>query len=169
MSFEDMLREDLIFVKKCFGGRQDAIVFLAQQLEQKGFVDNDFAHAVIEREEKYPTGLYLGEINVAIPHTEVKHVRKSGVAILTLSKPLLFNRMDDPSQSIPVHIVFLLAASESNEYAQFLAKLTANFSNGKDIKRIYKEVNPAKIFGILNSRLSKNRIAFKHEKDKELA
>jgi len=163
-----MLREDLVFTQKHFESKEDAILFLAEQLKEKGYIYKTFANAVVEREEKYPTGLYLGKINVAIPHTDTKHVKQSGVAILTLDKPVIFNKMDDPSQTIPVLIIFLLAVSEPNEYVQFLSKLATSFSNDKTIKRIYKEADSTKIIGILNGRLSKNKVAFKDEKDKNL-
>jgi PTS system galactitol-specific IIA component len=144
-----MLREDLVFTQKHFESKEDAILFLAEQLKEKGYIYKTFANAVVEREEKYPTGLYLGKINVAIPHTDTKHVKQSGVAILTLDKPVIFNKMDDPSQTIPVLIIFLLAVSEPNEYVQFLSKLAENFSKEEVIKIIYEETNPVTMTEIL--------------------
>ena len=149
MNFENMLREDLIFTQKHFESKEDAILFLAEQLKEKEYIYKTFANAVVEREEKYPTGLYLGKINVAIPHTDTKHVKQSGVAILTLDKPVIFNKMDDPSQTIPVLIIFLLAVSEPNEYVQFLSKLVGNFSKEEVVKRIYEETDTAKSTEIL--------------------
>jgi len=144
-----MLREDLVFTQKHFESKENAILFLAEQLKEKGYVYETFFSAVVEREEKYPTGLYLGKINVAIPHTDTKHVKQSGVAILTLDKPVIFNKMDDPSQTIPVLIIFLLAVSEPNEYVQFLSKLVGNFSKEEVVKRIYEETDTAKSTEIL--------------------
>jgi PTS system galactitol-specific IIA component len=149
VNFENMLREDLVFTQKHFESKKDAILFLAEQLKQKEYVRETFADAVVEREEKYPTGLYLGKINVAIPHTDTKHVKQSGVAILTLDKPVIFNKMDDPSQTIPVLIIFLLAVSEPNEYVQFLSKLAENFSKEEVMRKIYEETNPATMAEIL--------------------
>lgn len=149
MNFENMLREDLVFTQKHFEEREGAILFLAEQLREKGYVYKTFANAVVEREEKYPTGLYLGKINVAIPHTDTNYVKQSGVAILTLDKPVIFNKMDDPSQTIPVLIIFLLAVSEPNEYVQFLSKLAGNFSKEEVIKIIYEETNPVTMTEIL--------------------
>jgi PTS system galactitol-specific IIA component len=155
-----MLREDLVFTQKHFESKKDAILFLAEPLKEKGHVYETFANTVVEREEKYPTGLYLGKINVAIPHTDTKHVKQSGVAILTLDKPLMFNKMDDPSQTIPVLIVFLLAVSEPNEYVQFLSKLAENFSKEETLKRIYKETDSAKVIMTLKGKSSESKVAF---------
>jgi mannitol/fructose-specific phosphotransferase system IIA component (Ntr-type) len=57
--------------------------------------------------------------------------------------------MDDPSQTIPVLIIFLLAVSEPNEYVQFLSKLAENFSKEEVIKIIYEETNPVTMTEIL--------------------
>jgi PTS system galactitol-specific IIA component len=149
MNVEEILKEDLIFTRKHFENKEEVIRFLAEQLKRKGYVHETFADAVVEREEKYPTGLYLGRINVAIPHTDTKHVKQSGVAILTLDNPVIFNKMDDPSQTIPVLIIFLLAVSEPNEYVQFLSKLAENFSREEVIKIIYGETNPVTMTEIL--------------------
>jgi len=149
MNVEEILKEDLIFTRKHFENKEEVIRFLAEQLKQKGYVHETFADAVVEREEKYPTGLYLGRINVAIPHTDTKHVKQSGVAILTLDNPVIFHKMDDPSQTIPVLIIFLLAVSEPNEYVQFLSKLAENFSKEEVMRKIYEETNPATMAEIL--------------------
>jgi PTS system galactitol-specific IIA component len=132
-----MLREDLVFTQKHFESKEDAILFLAEQFKEKGYVYETFANALVEREEKYPTGLYLGEINVAIPYTETKHVKQSGMAILTLNKSVILNRMGGPSQTIPIHIIFLLAVAELNEYIEFLPKFMDNLTNEKVVKKIY--------------------------------
>jgi len=153
MNVEEILKEDLIFTRKHFENKEEVIRFLAEQLKQKGYVHETFADAVVEREEKYPTGLYLGRINVAIPHTDTKHVKQSGVAILTLDNPVIFNKMDDPSQTIPVLIIFLLAVSEPNEYVQFLSKLAENFFKEEITKIIYEETNPAMLAKILRRTL----------------
>jgi PTS system galactitol-specific IIA component len=149
VNFENMLREDLVFTQKHFESKKDAILFLAEQLKQKEYVRETFADAVVEREEKYPTGLYLGKINVAIPHTETKHVKQSAVGILTLDKPVIFNKMDDPSQTIPVLIIFLLAVSEPKEYTKFLAGLVGNFSDKVFIQRIYDASSPWQLLNLV--------------------
>jgi PTS system galactitol-specific IIA component len=153
VNFKNMVREDLVFTQKHFESKEDAILFLAEQLKKKGYVYETFSNSVVEREEKYPTGLYLGKINVAIPHTDTKHVKQSGVAILTLDKPVIFNKMDDPSQTIPVLIIFLLAVSEPNEYVQFLSSLAENFFKEEGVKRIYEETVPAMLAETLRGTL----------------
>jgi PTS system galactitol-specific IIA component len=157
MNVEEILKEDLIFTRKHFENKEEVIRFLAEQLKQKGYVHETFADAVVEREEKYPTGLYLGRINVAIPHTDTKHVKQSGVAILTLDNPVIFNKMDDPSQTIPVLIIFLLAVSEPKEYTKFLARLVGSFSDKVFIQKIYDASSPWQLLNLVRHALQLER------------
>ena len=149
MDFSKMLDEELIFVQKTFPSKEDAIRFLSGELIKKDMVKGSFLDAVLSREKKYPTGIYIGSINVAIPHTDIKHVKKSGVAILTLKKPVKFNRMDSPNEEIPVHIIFLLAVSEPDEYVKFLSRLTRSFGKQGIIEKIYTGKNINNIYKIL--------------------
>lgn len=145
MVFGEIVKEELIFVQKNFKENSDVIKFLSEKLREKGFVKESFCGAVLEREKKYPTGLYLGKVNVAIPHADIKYVNKPGMAITTLQKPILFKKMDDPTLSIPVHIVFLLALVDPNEYVKFLSNLTRSFSDKSFISLIYS-LNDAERF-----------------------
>ena len=133
----EIVKEELIFVQKSFKENSDVIKFLSEELRKRSFVKESFCDAVLEREKKYPTGLYLGKINVAIPHADIKYVNKPGMAVATLQKPISFRKMDDPTLSIPVHIVFLLALVDPNEYLKFLSNLTRSFNDESFISLIY--------------------------------
>ncbi len=137
MVFKEIVKEELIFVQKSFKENSDVIKFLSEELRERSFVKESFCDAVLEREKKHPTGLYLGKINVAIPHADIKYVNKPGMAVATLQKPISFRKMDDPTLSIPVHIVFLLALVDPNEYVKFLSSLTRSFSDESFISLIY--------------------------------
>jgi len=149
MKFDTILHEDLVFVQKDFSNAKEVISFLAEQLLKRGYVKERFSHAVLEREEKFPTSLYLGSINVAIPHADIKYVNKPGMAVVTLQKPVSFGKMDDPKKKIPVHIVFLLAVQDSKGYVKFLSKLTSSFSNKLFLQSLYSERNSAKAAELL--------------------
>jgi PTS system galactitol-specific IIA component len=163
MDFVKMIDEDLIFIHKDFHSKEEIIRFLSFKLFEKGIVKKSFTDAVIEREKKYPTGLYLGEINVAIPHTDIKHVIKSGITVATLNSPVMFYRMDNPDVKIPVHIVFLLAVSQPQEYVQFLSKLTRSFGKEEIVKSIYLQQNTDDVANILKNILKDGRMV--HEKN----
>lgn len=39
------------------------------------YVEDSFESAIMTREMSFPTGLELGHINIAIPHTDPQHVK----------------------------------------------------------------------------------------------
>lgn len=149
MNFEKMVQKRLIFVGEKFDTAEEAIKFLSFKMENYGFVKDSFCSAVLDREKEFPTGLYLGGINVAIPHTDVKHVLKPGIAVTTLKEPVAFGKMDEPKKSIPVHIVFLLAVRDPKGYVKFLAKLTRSFGNNSFISSIYSSESSEKLKSLL--------------------
>jgi PTS system galactitol-specific IIA component len=102
-----------------------------------GYGDARFLPNILIREQEHPTGLKLGDINVAIPHTDSKYVLKQGVAIMTLKSPVVFGRMDNPEEKIMTHIVFLLTIIDPKSYMEFLAKLTSGFLDRAFMESIY--------------------------------
>jgi len=144
-----MVNEELLFVQKSFKSNEEVISFLSAQLQEKGFVKESFLDAVIEREKEHPTGLYLGKINVAIPHTDVQHVLKPGMAVATLKEPVIFRKMDEPKDSIPVSMVFLLAILDPQEYVNFLAKLARSFSSNSFISSLLSSENSVMLKNLL--------------------
>ncbi|MGB9811326.1 MULTISPECIES: PTS sugar transporter subunit IIA [Bacteria] len=150
MALKDFVFDkDLIFLKENFSNREDLLRFLAEKLLERGLVKDSFVDAVLKREEEHPTGIYLGEINVAIPHTDIEYTNFSSVAVMTLLNPVIFRRMDDPNSEIQVYIVFMLAIKDPNEYVNFLGTLASKFSNSDFIKRISSETKKENVFEYL--------------------
>ena len=68
---------------------KDVITHLGNLLFEAGYVRESFVEAALDRELRLPTGLPLsGDVNAAIPHTEVEHVLKPGLAMATLTKTI---------------------------------------------------------------------------------
>jgi len=154
MDFKEVVNEELVFVQESFGDYKEVIRYLSVHLREKGFVKQGFMNEVLKRELKNPTGLYLGDINVAIPHTEAKYVNKSGIAIATLKTPIKFRRMDDPEETIPVHIVFLIAVNNPKNYVKLLSKLTSSFSDKVFVKSLYSARNSAEFVSLIKNVIS---------------
>jgi len=90
---------------------------------KEGYVKETFIQSTIEREKEFSTGLPLGQVNIALPHTDSIHVIKQGIALGTLEKPVDFRVMGDPEKIIPVRLVFLLAIKEDKDQVKVLKKL----------------------------------------------
>ena len=107
---------------------------------KKEYVKETYINAVLERERTLPTGLDIGEMCVAIPHTDSKHVNESNVAVGILKNPVKFNSMIDPKDRLDVELVFLLAVK--NPDSQVTVKgFNVSFSKYKVIKKYKKRIN----------------------------
>ena len=149
-----ILNDELIFAQRDFSSAEEVITFLSGQLLTRGYVKEDFLPAVLKREKTFPTGIYLGTINVALPHTDAEHVLKPALAIVTLKSPVRFGKMDNPEEKISVHIVFLLAIVDPNAYVKFLSKLTSFFGNPGFTESIYSSQTLEEVSVIMNKALS---------------
>lgn len=103
---------------------------------EKGYVKSTYIDAVLEREKTLPTGLDIGEMCVAIPHTDSKHVNESNVALAVLKNPVEFRNMIDPSKKVEVMVVFLLAINDPDSQVTLLSKLMSVFQNVELLKQI---------------------------------
>ncbi|HOJ00623.1 MAG TPA: PTS sugar transporter subunit IIA [Anaerolineaceae bacterium] len=99
----------------------EIIRLLGNELYKTGYVKESFIDAAIERESRLPTGLPLGgAFHAAIPHTDIEHVVKPGLALATLKKPVAFCNMAIPSETVPVSLVFLLALEQPKAQIEML-------------------------------------------------
>lgn len=124
MSLSKYLNESTISLNLEAETSTDVICHLGQKLMDAGLVKDSFIDAAITREISFPTGLKLaGDIHVAIPHTDIVHVIKSGVAMAVLKRPVVFQNMEMPSDQVIVSIVFLLALDQPHAQIEMLQEI----------------------------------------------
>lgn len=115
----------------------DVITELGNLLYQAGYVRESFVKAALERERELPTGLPLdGQYNAAIPHTDVQHVLKPGLALATLSEPVIFQNMIQPEQGVPVRLVILMALDQPKSQVEMLQEIASVLQNPETIKKL---------------------------------
>ncbi|MEA4909056.1 MAG: PTS sugar transporter subunit IIA [Anaerolineaceae bacterium] len=116
---------------------QEVIHCLADKLHTAGYVKDSFAQAALDREAVLPTGLpLLGNINAAIPHTDIEHVFKPGLAMATLASPVTFQNMVMPEEAVPVRLVFLLALDQPKAQIEMLQEIAAVLQNESVVKNL---------------------------------
>lgn len=98
---------------------------MATALQEEGYVKESFSDAIVQREIAFPTGLPMGEVNVAIPHTDPEHVNKAGFCLGILDKPVTFNVMGAEGETVDVSILFMLAIKRKEDQLENLQKLIA--------------------------------------------
>lgn len=123
----DFIQQDLIRVGIKSDSKEEVVRDLAALLEQHGYVKDSYAQAVLDREEKFPTGLPTMDVHVAIPHTDVEHCLKPGIAVGLLAKPVEFTEMATLDRFVQAEIVFLLSITVPEDQVKWLARLVDLF------------------------------------------
>ncbi len=120
----------------------EVIVYLGKSLVEAGYVRDSFIDAAVAREKELPTGLPLnGSINAAIPHTDVEHVIKAGLAMATLAQPVVFQNMAVPDEVVPVQLVFLLALDKPKAQIEMLQEIAGLLQQPDIVARLIEANN----------------------------
>jgi PTS system galactitol-specific IIA component len=116
---------------------EEIISVLGEKLRQAGYVQDTFVAGALERERSMPTGLPLGgEINAAIPHTEIQHVKRAGLSLATLAREIPFHNMVSPEEEVPVRLVVLMALDQPKAQVEMLMKVSELLQNECLIQKI---------------------------------
>lgn len=153
MSSNKIISTDLILPSLEARTWQEVIQALGDKLKDCGYVKASYVPAVMEREGVFPTGLPLGNVNVAIPHTDVEHVNRPAIAVATLARPVNFGNMGEPGGLLEARIVFLLAMKEPHAQLDLLQNLVDTFQNPQVLENLLEASSPEEIASILQQHL----------------
>ena len=120
----------------------------AKLLYNGGFVKETYFHALVVRESKFPTGLILKNISVAVPHTDRVYVIKPGICVMKMMHPVPFRHMGDPNQIVKADLVLMMAILNSNEQIDTLKKTVNIFQNQLIIDEFKKAKTDVELFRV---------------------
>lgn len=124
---------------------------LGELLFNAGYVKETFVKGAIEREKNFPTGLELGgEINAAIPHTDIEHVIKPGLALAILKNTVNFKNMGNKEQDVPCRLVFVMALNEAHAQVDMLRELATVLQKPETLKKLIDAVEYSDIIEALS-------------------
>lgn len=130
----------------------DVILHLGKLLLDAGYVQDSFLEAALTREKELPTGLPLmGDVNAAIPHTEIEHVLKPGLAMATLTKPVIFHNMTIPDEEVPVQLVFMLALNQPKAQIEMLQEVAGLLQQPEIVAQLMEASNFQDVEKVLRS------------------
>jgi galactitol PTS system EIIA component len=130
MNLLDLLVPSSVALHYAAANSKDVIAHLGKCLFDAGYVRDTFVDAALDRESRLPTGLPLsGDVNAAIPHTEVEHVIKPGLAMATLSAPVTFQNMINPDEAVPCQLVFVMALDQPKAQIEMLQEIAGILQN----------------------------------------
>ncbi len=144
---------DLIQIQLTAADSEAVIRSLGGLLHANGYVHDTFVDAVIAREKVFATGLPTPEIQVAIPHADIEHVKRSAIAVGTLAKPITFGEMGSQDGTVDVRIACCLAVKESESLVLLLQNLVGIFQDTAFLRRLLKQERPQDVADLINARL----------------
>ena len=116
--------------------KEEALSYLADKLISKGIVKESYKQAIIDREHVFPTGLQFEAYGIAIPHTDVEHVNKEQIALMTLKDAVSFYQMGTNDVEVPVRVIFMLALKEAHSQLTMLQQLMEVLQDKDIMERI---------------------------------
>lgn len=131
-----MIHKELIYINLQAKKKEDVIEKLADELFSAGKVKETFKEAVLAREKEYPTGLPLGNYNIAMPHTFAQHVVEPAIAVAKLETPVIFTEMGTMDTELPVSLIMMMAVSEPKEQVGLLKKILQVFSDNEVLQEL---------------------------------
>jgi PTS system galactitol-specific IIA component len=115
---------------------KEVIGFLAQRLYEQGLVAAEYGAQTWAREESHPTGLPTKPFCIAFPHADADGVNESALAVALMNKPVKFQNMGDPDESLDVLMVFMLANRNPEEQVQTLRNLAMLFGQPEKLMEL---------------------------------
>lgn len=146
------LKESLIFIELEAEHEQEIMEIMGGALINAGYAKKSFIRALVERENKFPTGLDIGGVGVAIPHTDADFVKKEGVAIASLKDPVTFLQMGTDTEEVKVKLVFMLTVLNPDERIEHLQRILSIIQDTNVLEQLLRAKKRADFIEILKTK-----------------
>lgn len=116
-----------------------------QLLVNSNFIKKEYIDATIETVRKYGPYIVIAP-GIALSHSRPsENVIKTGVSLITLSKPICFNSENDP-----VDIILTLAATNDSDHLGILQHLSCYLSEDDKLDYIRSSSDPKQLANDIN-------------------
>ena len=149
------INQELVLIQMEANSVTEVITQLSAILLERGYVKSSYAEAAIAREEIFPTGLPTKGYGTAIPHADIEHTLKPGIAIGILKEPIKFGQLGDPDTKIDVSIVFLLSVTQPSAQVYLLQSLVEIYKDEDLLHKLHMASDPITIVDEVNDALQK--------------
>lgn len=117
-----IIEKDLIYFEKEINTKNELFEFMFKELFKKNYVTKEYLSKIIEREKKYPTGLQLERINIAIPHTDPICSKENKLFIIKSKNPIPFINAET-GKEIGVNLILGLIFKSGDNQMDILKKI----------------------------------------------
>lgn len=153
MSFKELFKPELIDLNMQVIDQTDFFNQVSDRLFHQKVVEDTFKDAITEREKNYPTGLQLENFSVAIPHTDVVHVKEAFVSVNRLSESIVFYQMGTDDVLVPVKDILVLGIKDPKNQVGVLSELMGAFADPTFIEKYQKATTVEEISALFNQYL----------------
>lgn len=147
----EKLREELIIPGLDAKNSDEIFEALGGELVKQGYCKESYVQALKDREAEFPTGINMGEKGVAIPHTDVSHVNKKGIAIGTLKEPVSFVEMGTDDEYVNAQVIFMLAVDEKG-HLELLQAILGILQDQETLTKLVEAKDAAEIIEIIKEK-----------------
>lgn len=137
--------DNLIVLKVNKTTCEDVLEELSKAAINVGFAREGYHKAILEREAKYPTGLHIPLIEVAIPHADAEWAIKPSLTIGILETPVAFGSMDGSGGDVMAGLVFMLTIEEPKDHIDFLRAFSNVMGQPEILVEFARTANPVLI------------------------
>lgn len=149
IKFSERVREDLILLDVEGETREEIFKQIADLFMEKGIAKDTYYQGLIDREAEFPTGLPIGDYNIAIPHTYPEHYNDIGICVCVPKQPIKFCDMGDKEHELDVHVVVALALKKLDDSIKMLPSLMSFFADEDNIKALMECKEPAQVMEMI--------------------
>ena len=126
---------------------------LAAAAVNAGFAKEGFRQAILEREEKYPTGLHTPEVEVAVPHADAEWTLQPSLLIGILQDPVIFEPMGGEGGEVNAELVFMLTIEDASEHVDFLRAFSTLMEVPQVLIEFKKSGDPQPLVEIIRGKM----------------
>ena len=110
-----------------------------------------FMKKFFKEKQNFPTGLNLGEIGVAIPHTDAEYIKEEFIAVCQLKNEVEFKSMEDADESVNVKLAFVLGLNQPHSQLTILQELMQLIQNKETVNALINANDKEDILKIIES------------------
>lgn len=151
----EQLKEELIFPKLEASNSKEVFEKVGGKFIEEGFCKESYVDALVNRESEFPTGIDVDGFGIAIPHTDISHVNKAGIAIATLENPVKFIQMGTDDEEVEAKVIFMLAVDDPKKHLELLQNVLAVLQDKDVLNKLSNADKCSEIINIVKEKESK--------------
>lgn len=147
------LKTKLIFIDLDAKDTKEVFEQVGGAFIKEGYAKETYIQGLIDREAEFPTGLDIDGFGVAIPHTPVEHVNKTGTAIAVLRNPVTFHEMGgDDEDTVEARLIIMFCVDQPSAHIDKLQRTITIIQDKEVLGKIEKAKEPQEIINIIKDK-----------------